>query len=101
MAIHYTEPFQMLLTGSQRRLLENYKAQHGSSFNFIVNQALKEFFLNLPETNPKSYETKTDYKRTLVRLTKEIYTALQEYSKKTNTAMSAAAVYATMKYIEK
>ena len=67
----------------------------------IVNQALKEFFLNLPETNPKSYETKTDYKRTLVRLTKEIYTALQEYSKKTNTAMSAAAVYATMKYIEK
>ena len=33
----------MLLTGSQRRLLENYKAQHGSSFNFIVNQALKEF----------------------------------------------------------
>jgi hypothetical protein len=98
--LRYTEPCQMLMSIPQRTALENFKAKHGISYSFIVNQALKRFFQNLPKTRPKPYVSKVNYKRTLVRLTTENYAELQEYCQKNKTSMSAVAVYATMKYIE-
>lgn len=97
----FTEPLQITMYAHERKALETYKAITGKSYNFIVDQAIKDFIADDSYNLPANTADSKERKRLAVRLSKETDLLLKEYCQINKEKMSPIAVKATMKYIVK